>query len=236
MTELRVTDNTSVKLECGKRFGCGEKRPAVIVGEFGTATPELKGEVVEGVVAVGEGGEDCAVTTRSRIGEEARGLLELFPSGGRSEVAEKLLPECSLICWIVEEIGAIEQALGTVVPGKRTEVAVEDEGLYERARPSIGPVVNVDALIPWVQVFERACGVGFGQPVGDEECEIEMAVLETAVADRGFVELVNSDRDEFDFGSGMTGFEETRFFGECVFKVGIISESDAERTHDGIRP
>ena len=120
VTEPRVTDNPSIKLKCGKRFGCGEKRPAVIVGEFGTATPELKGEVVEGVVAVGEGGEDCAVTTRSRIGEEARGLLEFFPRGGRGWIAEELTTKCRLVFGVVKKIGSIHEALGAVVPGNRT--------------------------------------------------------------------------------------------------------------------
>ena len=146
-------------------------------------------------MAIGESGKDRAISIGGGIGEEAGGLFEFFPCGGRGEVAEELLPECSLIGGIVEEIGAIDEALWAVVPGERTEVAVEDEGLNERTRPAIGPVVDVDALIPWIQVFECACGVGFGKPVGDEESEIKVAVLEAAVRDGGFVEVVNADRD-----------------------------------------
>jgi hypothetical protein len=62
-----------------------------------------------------------------------------------------------------------------------------------------------------VQVFESIGGMGFGEPVGNEEGEIEVAVVEAAFGDGGFVELVNADGDEFDFGSGMFGFEKVSF-------------------------
>ena len=120
MTELRVTDNAPVKLECGKRFGRGEKGAAGTVGEFGTAAPELQGEIVERVVAVREGREDCSVAVGRGICEEARGLLKFLPTGRRGEVTEELSPKRSLAVGIVEQIGPINETLGTVVPGKRS--------------------------------------------------------------------------------------------------------------------
>jgi hypothetical protein len=158
-------------------------------------------------------------------------LFEFFPGGGGRKIAEKLSFECTACGGVLEEILAIEQALRAVMPWKRGEVAVEDERLNEGARPSLGPVVNVDALMPGVEIFEGSGTVGFGKPVGDEEGDIEVAMLEATVGDGGFVELVNADGDELNFRSGMLRFEKTSFFSECVFEVRVVAKSDAQGAH-----
>jgi len=116
-------------------------------------------------------------------------------------------------------------------------MTVEDERLNEGARPPFGPLMNRNALLPGVQVFECSGSIGFGEPVRDEESEIVMAVLKASVGDCGFVELVNAYRDKFDLCSGMLGFEETGFFSKCVFKVGVVAKGDAQSAHaasDGV--
>jgi len=59
-----------------------------------------------------------------------------------------------------------------------------------------------------------------------------MALLEATISDGGFIEIVNTDRDELDLCPGMTGFEEAGFFGECVFEVGVVSQGDSQGTHE----
>jgi hypothetical protein len=56
-------------------------------------------------------------------------------------------------------------------------------------------------------------------------------MLKTGVGDGGFVKLVNAEGDEFDCCSGMLGFEESSFFSEGVFEVGVITKSDAQGAH-----
>jgi hypothetical protein len=73
--------------------------------------------------------------------------------------------------------------------------------------------------------------VGFGEPVGDEESKIEMAVVEAAVGDGGLVELVNADGNQFDLCSGMVGFEEMSFFSESMLEVGVVAKDDAQMAH-----
>src|SRR5438045_399032 len=124
-------------------------------------------------MAVGEGGEDCAIAVGGGICEEACGLFELFPGCGWFELAEKPAAKCGLVLGVGEEVGAVEQTFRAIMPGKRTQAAVKNQRLDERARPSIWPVVDVDALVPGVEVLESAGIVSFGKPVGNEKSEIE---------------------------------------------------------------
>ena len=95
----------------------------------------------------------------------------------------------------------------------------EEQGPHEGVRPSVGPVMDGDELLPMMEVFKRPGGVGLSEPVGYEQGKIEAAVVKTAFGDGGVVELVNADRDQLDRRSGMTIFKEPRFLGKCVFKV-----------------
>ena len=212
MAQRWIANDAAIELERGKRDGRGEEGASRGVGELAAAAPDLESEVIESVVAVREGGEDGAVVLRGLVGEEAGRLLEFFPRRGREEVAEKLRTELGAHIRVCKKIGAIDEALGAIVPGDGAEVIAEEQGLDERARPSRGPVVDRDELVPVMQIFERMAGVGFGEPVGNEEGKVEMAVVEAAIGDGGFVELVNADGNQFDLRSRMLGFKEMSFF------------------------
>ena len=107
----------------------------------------------------------------------------------------------------------------------------EEERLDEGTRPPGGPIVERNKLLPVMQVLKRTGGVGFGEPVGYQERQIEVTIAEAAFGDCGFVELVNTDGDEFDLRPWMVGFEESGFFSEGVFKIRIIAENDAQAVH-----
>ena len=62
-----------------------------------------------------------------------------------------------------------------------------------------------------------------GKPVSDKKSQIEMTVLEAALGDGRFVELVNADAEKFNFCARMLGFEEAGFFSERVFEVGVVA-------------
>jgi len=91
--------------------------------------------------------------------------------------------------------------------------------------------VDVDALVPGIEVLESAGIVSFGKPVGDEESEIKVAVLKATVGDGGFVELVDADGDQLDLCSGMVGFKKAGFFGESVLEVRVVAKGDAQGAH-----
>ncbi len=57
-------------------------------------------------------------------------------------------------------------------------MSVEYQWLHERARPSLGPVVQGNPLMPRMKVFKGAGAVSLGEPVGDEKGEIEVAIAE----------------------------------------------------------
>jgi len=87
------------------------------VEEFAATAPKLEGEVIKGIVAVGEGGEDGAVKVVGGVGEETRGLLKLLPCDGWSEVATELRAKIRAAGRIGEDIAAIDEAFGAVMPG-----------------------------------------------------------------------------------------------------------------------
>ena len=54
------------------------------VEQIATARPELQQEVVDGVMSVGEGGEDGAVEAARRLMEEAGDAMEVVPGRGQA--------------------------------------------------------------------------------------------------------------------------------------------------------
>ena len=54
--------------------------------------------------------------------------------------------------------------------------------------------------------------MSFGEPVSNEKGKIVVAVAETAVGHGGFVELVNTDGDQFDLRSGIAALKKISFF------------------------
>ena len=95
MAEGGIADDAAVEVERGDGRGVVRQGRPAGIEELAAAAPELEGEVVEGVVAVGESGEDGAVETRGRIGEEAGDLLRTPPmwraARGRGRIANERL-------------------------------------------------------------------------------------------------------------------------------------------------
>ena len=226
MAEGGIAYDAAVEFEGRQGLRGSEEGAARGVSQFRAAAPQLKGEVVESVVAVREGGEDGAVAARSWVSEEAGGLLEVFPGGGRNEFAEELRAESIACSGVLKQVSPVNKAFGAVVPRKRGEMAIQDQGLNKRVRPSIGPVVERNALVPGAEVFEGSGGVRLGYPVGDEEGEIEVSVVEAAIGDGRLMQFVNADGNEFDGCAGVVRFEEMRFFLESVLEVCVVAEND----------
>src|SRR5579863_7974837 len=82
-----------------------------------------------------------------------------------------------------------------------------------------------------MQIFEGNGSVGFGEPVGYKQGEIEATVAEAAFGDCGTVELVNAYGGKLDLRSGMLSFELTGLFSKRVFKIGIVADGYAQVAH-----
>src|SRR6476620_9800372 len=96
MTQRGIANHTPVKIECGNRCRRGYGWMTGRIGELAATTPDLKREVVEGVVSVGECGEDGAVAAGIWIGEEAGDLFEFHPCGGGRKLALNLRTKSGL--------------------------------------------------------------------------------------------------------------------------------------------
>jgi len=231
MTECGVADDAPVEIKSFHSEVRGQGGATAGVGEFAAAAPDLEGEIVEGVMAVGKCGEDGAIPIGFWISEETSDLLEFLPRGGRGEIKVELGSKSRLISKIREQIRSVDKALGAIVPGKGAEMIAEEERLHERARPTAGPVADGNVLLPGMQVLKRTSGVGFSEPIGHEQGEIKAAVAKSRFSDGSVVELVNSDGDELDFRFGVMLFEEAGFFSESIFEIRVIAEKDAQAAH-----
>lgn len=209
----------------------GDVGTSVRTGQFTAAAPYLEGKVIERIMAIGKRSKDGAVTACRLIREEACGLLKLFPSGGRGEIAEKLRTEGTACNGVLEQIGSINKTFGPVVPGERGKVVAEHQWLDEGAWPSVRPLLDGDESLPVMQVFKRSGSVSFCEPVCDNQSKVVVAIVKTAFGNGGVVELVDADRDELDLRAGVLRFKEPGFFSQRIFKIGVIAEGNAKVGH-----
>jgi len=95
--------------------------------------------------------------------------------------------ERGLTLRIGKEIRAVDEAFRAVVPRERGKPITDDERLDERARPSVGPGLKWDELVPVMQVFQCAGSMGLREPVGDKQRQVKVALVETTFGDGGVV-------------------------------------------------
>ena len=91
--------------------------------------------------------------------------------------------------------------------------------------------MNRDAILPVMQVFKSPAGVGFREPVGDQQGKVVVAVVKTAFGNGGVVELMDADRDKFDLRAGVLRFKQPGFFSQRIFEISIIAEGNAKLGH-----
>ena len=70
---------------------------AMAIMQFAAAAPELQCKVIEGIVAIGIAGKDCAVEPLRRPGEEAGHIFKLPPGARRLEIISISRAEGSLL-------------------------------------------------------------------------------------------------------------------------------------------
>ena len=56
-----------------------------------------------------------------------------------------------------------------------------------------------------------------------------MPIVQAAFGNCRAVQLVNAGGDQLDMRAGMRRFEEPRLFAECVLKISVVAQRDAER-------
>src|ERR1700727_1204334 len=114
-------------------------------------------------------------------GGASGGICQFATASPELEVAEELGAKGCARGGILKQIGSVDKAFGAIVPWNGTEVPTEEERSNEGVRPSSGPIMEGDELLPVMQVFERCGCIGFGEPVGDKKGEVVVAIAQSAV-------------------------------------------------------
>ncbi len=185
----RAVDEASIVLERVARLRRIEDDPPRLL-QAAAPAEDLQGEVEHVVVPVRIEGEERAVQALLGTVEEGGDARELRPRLRRRQLGAEAATERLTLPLRLEEVLAVDEALGAVVEGDAAEAVGKGLQSQEGLGPALRVVLRRVAAGPAREVLEAAPGPALGQPIGVDVGHVE------ALRQDGRVELREVERHE----------------------------------------